>query len=66
MKRVEIDGLFYRWRRGKLVQIPPKWVGRIPTPQTIRNRKKDARVNKNNLNERKTKLENIRKNENKC
>ena len=25
-RRIEIDGKFYRYRRGKLVQIPDKWV----------------------------------------
>lgn len=37
-KRVEIDGKFYRMRRGKLVEIPAEWVGQIPTARTIRNR----------------------------
>lgn len=37
-KRIEIDGKFYRKRRGKLVEIPPEWVGREPTKQTIRKR----------------------------
>jgi hypothetical protein len=37
-KRIEIDGKFYRKRRGKLVEIPSKWVGREPTKQTIRKR----------------------------
>lgn len=37
-KRIEIDGKFYRRRRGKLVLIPEKWVGRHPTSQTIRKR----------------------------
>ena len=37
-KRIEIDGRFYRERRGKLVEIPAEWVGKITTEQTIRNR----------------------------
>lgn len=37
-KRVEIDGHFYRWRRGKLVQIPDEWVGKTLHPQTKRKR----------------------------
>lgn len=37
-KRIEIDGKFYRMRRGVLVQIPDEWVGKIPTDQTIRKR----------------------------
>jgi hypothetical protein len=28
-RRIEQDGKFFRMRRGKLVQIPPEWVGRI-------------------------------------
>lgn len=28
-KRIEKDGKFYRMRRGKLVEIPPEWVGRV-------------------------------------
>ena len=38
-KRIEIDGKFFRYRRGKLVEIPRKWVGKFPTKRTIRNRK---------------------------
>lgn len=38
MKRIEIDGKFYRVRRGELVQIPDQWVGKIVTEQTKRNR----------------------------
>lgn len=29
---------FYRKRRNKLTRIPDEWVGRIPNPQTIRQR----------------------------
>jgi hypothetical protein len=38
MKRIEIDGEFYRERRGKLVKIPAEWVGQIPHAQTMRKR----------------------------
>jgi hypothetical protein len=37
-KRIEIAGKFYRMRKGKLVQIPPEWVGQVTHPQTIRKR----------------------------
>jgi hypothetical protein len=41
-KRIEIDGKFYRMRRGQLVEIPEKWVGKITTDQT--KRKRDSKV----------------------
>lgn len=37
-KRIEIDGEYYRVRRGVLVKIPKEWVGKVPTKQTISNR----------------------------
>jgi hypothetical protein len=37
-KRIEVDGKFYRMRRGKLVLIPDEWVGSTVTPQTKRKR----------------------------
>lgn len=37
-RRIEIDGKFYRERRGKLVQIPDEWVGEVTTHQTRRKR----------------------------
>ena len=37
-KRVEIDGKVYRKRRGKLVEIPPEWVGRTVSRQKINKR----------------------------
>ena len=37
-KAVEIDGKLHRMRRGKLVEIPAEWVGKIPTEKTIRQR----------------------------
>jgi len=33
------DGKHYRMRRGKLVEIPPEWVGKTLHPQTKRKRK---------------------------
>jgi hypothetical protein len=30
-RRIEQDGKFFRMRRGRLVQIPPEWVGIIPS-----------------------------------
>ena len=38
-KRIEINGKFYRKRRGVLVEIPEEWVGKTVEPQTIRKRK---------------------------
>lgn len=40
-KPIEIDGVLYRRRRGKLVKIPEKWVGR-----TVSNQKKNKRNSK--------------------
>jgi hypothetical protein len=37
-KRIEIDGKFFRERRGKLVEIPPQWVGATTHASTIRAR----------------------------
>lgn len=37
--RIVIDGKSYRMRRGKLVEIPPEWVGRDTNRCTIRKRK---------------------------
>lgn len=37
-KRIEIDGKFYRRRRGGLVEIPTEWVGKVTHPQTIAKR----------------------------
>lgn len=42
--RIQIGNRFYRMRRGKMVEIPPEWVGQVTNPQTIRNRKKDAKA----------------------
>lgn len=37
-KRIEIEGKFYRERRGKMVEIPIEWVGKIVTKQRKRHR----------------------------
>lgn len=37
-KRVELEGKFYRTRRGVLVEIPAEWLGKVTTPQTINSR----------------------------
>jgi len=37
-KRIEIDGKFFRRRRGKLVEIPAEWLGEVLHPQTMRKR----------------------------
>lgn len=36
--RYERDGVFYRFRRGRLIEIPSGWVGRVTSPQTIARR----------------------------
>jgi len=41
-KRLEIDGTFYRKRKGKWVQIPDEWVG-----QTVHSNTKRKRKNRN-------------------
>ena len=33
-KRVELNGRFYRMRRGKMVRIPDEWVGETVHDQT--------------------------------
>lgn len=42
-KLIEKDGKFYRLRRGKLVEIPKEWVGKVTFPQTIRKRESKQR-----------------------
>ena len=39
MKRIEIDGKCYRWRRGVLVEIPLEWLYKVPHKQTMNKRK---------------------------
>ncbi len=41
-KRIEINGKFYRLRRGELVEIPGEWLGKVTHPQTIRKRPSKA------------------------
>lgn len=38
-KAIEKDGKFYRMRRGKLVEIPPEWKGKVTGKKTKRDRK---------------------------
>ncbi len=38
-KRREIDGKYYRMRRGRLVRIPDEWLGKTLHHQTKRKRK---------------------------
>lgn len=40
---VDLPNGFYRKRDEKLVRVPDKWVGRIPTAQTIRQRNSVSR-----------------------
>ena len=40
--RIEINGEFYRMRRGVFCLIPEKWVGNTTHPQTIRKRSSKA------------------------
>jgi hypothetical protein len=37
-KLIKIGNQAFRKRRGKLVEIPPEWVGKTVHPQTIRKR----------------------------
>ena len=43
-KVIEQDGRFFRMRRGRLVEIPPGWVGQTASAQTRRARATDARL----------------------
>lgn len=38
MKCIIENGKVFRYRRGKLVEIPPQWVGKFTTKKTIRQR----------------------------
>lgn len=51
-KRIEIDGKFYRKRRGVLVEIPSEWVGRTVTSKVI-NRRQSKHIRKLRMTERK-------------
>lgn len=48
MKRIEVEGRFYRMRRGKLVEIPAEWVGKTTNPASVRKRpsKKHHKIRK--------------------
>lgn len=49
-QRIEKDGKVYRWRRGKLVEIPPQWIGKTTYKRTRNKRqpvKRRTRKNKN-------------------
>jgi hypothetical protein len=57
-RRIEKDGKYFRIRRGKLVQIPPEWVGFRPTHSVWRycktfykrlQRRKERRILKTEL-----------------
>lgn len=37
-KRLDIGGRAFRKRRGEWVEIPEEWIGKVPNPQTIRDR----------------------------
>lgn len=41
-KRIEIDGKFYRKRKGKLAQIPDAWVGKVVCNNTKTKREQNA------------------------
>lgn len=41
-KRIQVGNRFYRYREGKLVEIPQEWVGNVTYPQTIRKRPSKA------------------------
>jgi len=47
--RLEMDGKFYRYRRGRLVLIPSEWVDKIPTQRTMRNRQSKSTRKLRNL-----------------
>lgn len=51
MKRLFIDGKYYRWRRGRLVEIPEEWRGVIPFDRGSKTRKL-ARLKRRNKNTR--------------
>ena len=59
--RVQIGDKFYRRRRGRLVEIPPEWVGQVTDAQTIRKRpsktihklRKEVRLGDMNIRRRK-------------
>lgn len=49
-KRIKIEDKYYRYRDGKLVEIPSEWVGKVPNGNKMRQRnpvKRRTRKNKN-------------------
>lgn len=51
-KMIEQDGKFYRLRRGKLVEIPPEWQGKVPNEQTKRKRASHQTPSQRNARQR--------------
>jgi uncharacterized cupin superfamily protein len=47
-KAIKKDGKVFRVRKGKLVEVPPEWVGKIPHQQTIRKRNQVKRRTRKN------------------
>lgn len=45
-KRIEIEGKFFRMRRGKFVEIPEDWVGQVTFKQTQRKRSRAAQLSR--------------------
>lgn len=45
---IRCDGKSFRLRRGKLVEIPPEWVGKTLHPQTKRKRASNRPGGKHN------------------
>ncbi len=56
-KVVVKDGKHFRMRRGKLVEIPPEWVGKTTHKQTKRKRKSDWSRSKRSTEKQKLKKE---------
>lgn len=50
MKRIEINGVFYRKRRGVLVVVSEEWVGKVTHQRTIRERNTISRRTRKNKN----------------
>jgi hypothetical protein len=47
-KPTMVDGVPHRMRRGKLVPIPPEWLGKVTSHQTIAARADARRVRRTN------------------
>lgn len=41
---IERDGKFFRMRRGKLVEIPAKWLHQVPSKSTMSDRRVAAKM----------------------